>query len=125
MRDNSVKERDGSDARVFIVSIWVDDYFNKNFPQGPRKWEKFPLPLVLDSYSKIIGELPEIYPTEDITSSTICYGKWHSGRPGEIRIDVSNPAEGGDYYYEPLVWNQKVKKYQMKHAEAIDGRRPN
>jgi hypothetical protein len=41
-----------------------------------------------------------------------------------IRIDVYNPTVSGDYYYAPLIWNEKDGQYHMKTKESKSGKRP-
>ena len=119
----NLKETATSVTNVSVVSIWVNDYYETNFPKGPHKWEHFPLPLIIDSNLQKIGQLPEIYPLDDITSPDIYYGKWQNGIPKEIKVDVRNPAEGGNYYYKPLIWNERLRFYQIEDMGIIDGRR--
>lgn len=107
-----------------LVSVWVDDYFQLKFPRQHPRWEPFPNALILDARLKVVGRLPVVYPRDDITSPDVFYGRWIAGLPTEIRVDVENPAEGGDYYYPPLVWNELSHTYQSSGTEAIDGRRP-
>jgi len=120
-----LKEKGNTDAKVSIISIWINDYYDTTVPTGaPHIWENFPLTLIVDSNLHIIGKLPEIYPMNDITSPDVYYGKWKSGIPTEIRIDVNNPAVEGDYYYSPLIWDIKSLNYKMKSKEVTYGRRP-
>jgi hypothetical protein len=118
-------ELTGPDAteNFMLVSVWVEEYFNSTTDK-PRYWEKFPHALILNAQLHIVGQLPVVYPQDDITSPDVFYGKWAEGIPTEIRVDVENPAEGGDYYYAPLIWEKLSRTYRSKTEEAIDGRRP-
>lgn len=118
-------KHDHEKSNISIISVWVDDFLEAKFPHpAPHKWENFPLPLIVSTELWNIGTLPEIYPVDDITSPTIYYGRWQYSIPTEIRVDVKNPAEGGDYYYAPLIYNRKSGRYEMKDKEISDGRRP-
>lgn len=77
-------------------------------------WEDFPAPILADSAFKEVGRLPELYPMDWATHLIVSFGKWHNGRPDEVRIYVSNPAVSGDYHYVPLKWNEKKGRYEMK-----------
>lgn len=113
----------GSDWRTALISIWAHDYL---IPKGETAtWEDFPPALLVDSNFKTVGKLPELYPMDWVTHLVISYGKWHNGRPTEIRVDVSNPAVSGDYYYAPLQWKQAEGRYEMKNQQPTTGTRPN
>lgn len=118
-----LKERKEEVATVFVVSIWVSEYYRTCFPGRNPVWEEFPLPLILDAKFRKIGELPEIYPSNDITSPDVYYGRWKRGIPTEIRIDVNNPAVDGDYYYPPLHWEPQKGLYMMSGKEVKYGKR--
>jgi hypothetical protein len=117
-----LKHKSASKEKVSIISIGAHDYLDAQPPDA--KWRKFPHPIIVDSEYRQIGQLPEIYPMDWVTHLIVYYGKWRSGMPGEIRIDVSNPAVSGDYYYAPLQWDNKDGKYKMKSLEPITGSRP-
>jgi hypothetical protein len=68
--------------------------------------------------------LPRIYPMDHVVESFVYYGKWKSGFPHEIRVDVFNPTITGNYYFMPLIWNAEVGNYKMKSDEPIYGKRP-
>jgi len=109
---------------VSIISIWVNEYFDAKYPPlATHQWEQFPAPVIMDKMLHKIGSLPELFPDDDITSSIVYYGKWHGGIPTEIRVDVENPAEGGDYYYSPIVYNSNNGVYEPKNKEIIHGKR--
>lgn len=110
-----------SPAKVSVISIWANDYLDS---KGKTVWENFPLPLLVDEYLKEIGNLPEIYPMDSRTEPLIYYGKWKSGLPSEIRVDVHNPTVSGDYYYLPQTWNVKAKRYSFIDKEPRFGPRP-
>ncbi|GFO60219.1 hypothetical protein GMST_25440 [Geomonas silvestris] len=114
----------GSPSGFQIVSVWVDEYFQEKYPRQHPRWEPFPKALILDSHLKVVGTLPVVYPRDDITFPDVFYGRWITNVPTEIRIDVENPAEGGDYYYAALVWDESSHSYRSHGTEAIDGTRP-
>lgn len=120
----ALKAKQFSEPKILIISIWTNDYYNARITSTDLEEEKFPLPLILDNDFNIIGQLPEIYPRDDVTSPEIYYGKWHGDRPSEILIDVDNPAVSGDYYYAPLKWNEKKGNYEMTDPEEKNGHRP-
>lgn len=110
-----------SSAKVAIVSIWTDDYMNS---QSKRMWEDFPLTILVDENLNEIGTLPEIFPMDSRTEPIIYYGRWKSGIPTEIKVDVYNPTVSGDYYYAPLTWDEKRRRYHMIDKEPKFGPRP-
>ncbi|MFY9149549.1 MAG: hypothetical protein WAP08_08525 [Smithellaceae bacterium] len=110
-----------SQSDYAIVSIWAYDYLQA---RGSMVWEDFPLPLIVDAQFNPVGVFPEIYPMDSPTHLIVYYGKWQGDIPGEILIDVSNPAVSGDYYYEPLIWDKKTGKYEMKDRQDKSGPRP-
>jgi len=116
-----LKKSLASKAKVSIISIWTDDYLNA---QATKMWEDFPLTVIVDDHFNKLGTLPEHFPTDFRTEPIIYYGKWKSGIPTEIRIDVYNPTVSGDYYYSPFIWNDKDKKYYTKDKESKSGKRP-
>jgi hypothetical protein len=116
-----LKNKANSTVNVSIISVWTDDYLNA---QVTKMWENFPPTIIVDYDFNELGTLPELFPMGFRTEPIIYYGKWKSGIPTEIRIDVYNPTVSGDYYYSPLTWNDKSKKYDMKDKEAKSGKRP-
>ena len=116
-----LKNKATSRPSVSIISIWTDDYLNT---QATKMWENFPHTMIVDNNLSELGTLPEFFPMGFRTEPIIYYGKWKSGIPTEIRIDVYNPTVSGDYYYSPLTWNDKDKKYNMKDKESKSGKRP-
>jgi hypothetical protein len=122
MKICKLEDKNKSDAKVSIISVWVLDYFNTKFPPPARHiWENFPLPLIVDNNLNQIGQLPEQYPDDPPRELDVSYGKQFQGIPTEIRVDVYNPAVGGDYFYAPLKWNRKTGRYEMKEKEPRDG----
>ena len=118
-----LKQNESSIGQVSIISIWAHDYLDTLSPNAP--WENFPLPIIIDSHFKQIGQLSELYPSDYVTDLNIYYGKWQFDLPAEIRVDVENPAVSGDYYYPPLIYNKKSGYYEMKGKVTINGRRAN
>jgi len=116
-----MKEKKTSTEKVSFASIWANDYYKTQPPHA--QWENFPRPLIVDKDFRHLGQLPELFPLDWITYLYVYYGKWKPGMPGEIRIDVHNPAVEGDYYYAPLTWNEKSGCYETKSTEVIYGRR--
>ena len=113
-------QKKGQPAKVSILSVWADDFYEAQSPDPV--WEDFPLPLIVNNSFHQVGQLPEIYPSNPPHWLNVHYGKWQSGIPTEIRVDVENPAVTGDYYYAPLLWNKDKEKYQMKSEERTYGR---
>ena len=111
----------GQPAKVSIISVWVEEYYDTVPSDAP--WEKFPLPLIVDDHFQKIGKLPEIYPMDQPRELDVYYGKWQSDMPTEIMVDVYNPAVSGNYYYDPLIWNTAKGTYGMKSEEAKYGSR--
>jgi len=118
-----LKETKQEISEVFVVSIWTDDYYRTRFPGRTPVWEEFPLPLIVDANFRRLGGLPEIYPSNDVTSPEVYHGRWRRGIPTEIRIDVSNPAVDGDYYYPPFLWEPQKGLYSMSGTEVKYGKR--
>jgi len=109
-------------AHVSILSIWAHEYLESQPPNAP--WQGFPLPIIINNHFERIGQLSELYPSDWVTDLKVHYGKWQHNIPTEIRVDVENPAVSGDYYYAPLIWNEKRGSYLMRSKETINGRRP-
>lgn len=119
----SFKRSDSDEKwKTSLISIWAHDYLRSK--GDASKWEDFPAPLLIDTNFKETGKLPELYPMDWVTHLVVSYGKWLSGRPREIKVDVSNPAVSGDYYYAPLQWNMAKGRYEMKSQEPTTGKRP-
>jgi hypothetical protein len=91
-------------ANVSIITVWVKDYYDSR--SSDAGWETFPKPLIVDRDMNKIGELPELYPVDEPREIDILVGKWQSGIPTEIKVDVFNPAVSGDYFYPPIRFNQ-------------------
>lgn len=107
-------------ARVSLVSIWSHEYLDS---QRKTMWENFPLPMLVDENFNDIGTLPEIFPMSSVTEPIVHYGKWREGLPSEIRVDVYNPTVSGNYYYSPLTWDNKDRRYHMRDQEPKFGSR--
>jgi hypothetical protein len=118
----SLKQNKSSRITVWLVSVWANDYLDD---KKCNMWEDFPHAIFIDDQFNQIGTFPEGYPMgSSPTEPFVYYGKWKKGIPTEIRIDVYNQAVSGDYYYAPLIWNEKIKKYEMKDVEEKSGKRP-
>lgn len=110
-----------SKVKVSIISIWTDDYLNT---KEAKVWEEFPLSMIVDENLNEVGTLPENFPMDSRTEPVVYFGKWKSALPTEIRVDVYDPTVSGDYYYSPLIWNDKNKRYYMTDREPKSGTRP-
>ena len=106
---------------ISLVSVWAHDYLDS---KRSNMWENFPDTIFIDEQFKQVGTIPEVYPMGTVTEQFVYYGKWQGDIPREILIDVSNPAVSGDYYYEPLIWDEKTWKYEMKDRQDKSGPRP-
>jgi hypothetical protein len=115
-----LKKNKTAKANISIISIWANDYLDS---QKKTSWEDFPRTVIVDDHFNQLGTLPELYPMDSPSEPIIYYGRWKKGIPTAIRIDVYNPAVSGDYYYAPLIWNEKTKKYYMKETESVSGKR--
>jgi hypothetical protein len=118
----NLKKDKTSEAKISIISVWSHDYLD-----GRKKtnWEDFPLPILVDDRFNTCGTFPELYPSSYVNSLYVYYGKWNAGIPTEIRIDVADPTVSGDYYYAPLLWDNKSRTYRMKSTKPKTGKRPN
>ena len=114
-----LKQRKDQIAKVSIISIWADAYLDAQ--PANATWEQFPLPLVVDRNFRLIGQLPELYPTHQAHELKIYYGKWQGGLPTEIKLHVYNPAAYGDFDYPPLIWNKTTRLYETNNKEIKDG----
>ncbi|QWV93191.1 hypothetical protein KP004_18795 [Geomonas oryzisoli] len=110
----------GSDATISMVSIWSHEYLDANRKQT---WEEFPLPILVDHQFRQCGTLPELYPASYVNSVYVRYGKWKSGIPTEIRVDVADPTVSGDYHYAPLKWDDSDRKYKIPTTRPLSGHR--
>jgi hypothetical protein len=117
-----LNQKKGQPAKVSIISIWADDYYETR--PSDAVWEKFPPPLIVDQARQRMGQLPELYPTHQASELRVYYGKWQSGMPAEIRIDVYSPAVEGDYYFAPMIWNKDKGFYEMRSKKRMYGIRP-
>lgn len=106
---------------VSIVSLWTEDYLNM---KEHKTWEEFPQSIIIDENLNEVGTLPVIFPVESPIEPAVYFGKWKSAIPTEVRVDVHDPTVSGDYYYSPLIWNDKDKRYYMTDKEPKSGRRP-
>lgn len=115
---------DGGKSDISIISVWEQEYFEHVQLLGNTPvLEPFPLPVIVNKELIEVGTLPEVYPVDDITSQVIYYGKWCRSIPTEILVDVDNPAEGGNYHYEPITYNWPKGKYEIRQKEIVNGRR--
>lgn len=116
-----LKKNENSKPTISLISVWSHDYLDA---QKKNSWEAFPLPILVDARFRQCGTLPELYPTSYVNSVYVSYGRWISGIPTEIRVDVADPTVSGDYHYAPLLWDYKDNKYKIQNSERISGKRP-
>jgi len=109
----------GTPAKVALVSIFTEEYYRGRPANAP--WEEFPKPLLLDASGRCVGVLPELYPTEEPRTLTLRHGLWRDGVPQEIRVQVANPAVGGDYALPPLRWDAAQQRYRAAGAAGASG----
>lgn len=115
-----LKQKKTSTAKVSVIFMWVGDYYETTGESTDRK--DLPSPLIVDNKYNKIGELPKIFFGDYTESPDIHYGKWQSGMPFEIRLDVSATDE--DYYYTPLKWDKKTVHYKSTDLDKKSGKRP-
>ncbi|WP_136515120.1 hypothetical protein [Geomonas edaphica] len=116
-----LKKEQSSKAVVSIISVWAEDYLNT---KQAKVWEDFSYTIIVDDRMNVVGTLPEIFPTDAPAEPAVYFGKWKSEVPTEIRVDVYDPTVAGEHYYEPLIWNEKQKRYYMTDKEPKSGPRP-
>jgi len=101
-----------TDATVYVVSIFVKDYYRDKPALAP--WEDFPKPLVVNDKGETVGKLEELYPSEDVGKMILTFGHWRGHLPGEIRMHIRHPGVAGDYDLPTLIWNAEKKRYDKK-----------
>jgi hypothetical protein len=115
-----LQARHEKDVKVSLISVWAHEYLGA---RPDEAWQDFPLPIIVNSKMEELAKLPELYPMDWVTHLKVYYGKWKSGIPREILVDVSNPAVSGDYYYLPLQYDDTTQKYLLAASEPITGQR--
>lgn len=118
-----LRKEDNSKAHIYIISIWSESYYESQVGDAKNILEHFPRPIIMDGKCTLLGELPELFPVNDTTFPRIYFGRWVSGIPTEIHVDVSNPAVDGDYFYPPIVWDGNQRKYFSTSGEVTHGQR--
>ncbi len=106
----------GGTARVALVSVFAETYYATRAADAP--WEDFPKPLLVDRDFRCVGGLPELFPFDQPRTLTLRHGLWREGVPQEIRVQVSNPAVGGDYALPALRWDAAEHRYRAAGAKA-------
>ncbi len=99
----------GASSQVMLVSVFAEDYF-RGLPAS-TPWADFPKPLLMDTAWRCLGALPELYPLDEPRTLTLRHGRWVDGIPQEIRVQVANPALGGDYALPTLHWQPAQRRY--------------
>lgn len=82
-------------ARLWLLTVFARRYLDDHL--GEAAWPDFPRPLLVTLDGHCVGRLPELFPFDDPRTLHLQYGAPVDGMPAEIRVHVSNPAEGGDY----------------------------
>jgi hypothetical protein len=104
-----LKKGKETDAEIFVVSIFVKDFYRDKPASAP--WEKFPKPWVVNHKGEVVGKLEELYPGEDVGKMNLTVGRWQGRIPGEIRMHILHPGVAGDYDLPTLVWDHERKRY--------------
>ncbi|UXH80612.1 hypothetical protein [Roseateles amylovorans] len=100
----------GGPAQVSLISVFVEDFYRGKPDNAP--WENFPKPMLVDRDFRCLGGLRELYPYDQPRELQLRHGLWKAGVPQEIRVQVSNPAVGGDYALPVLRWDAQQHLYQ-------------
>ena len=74
--------------------------------------------MLVDREFRCVGGLPELFPFDQPRTLTLRHGLWRDGVPQEIRVQVSNPAVGGDYALPALRWDAAEHRYRAAGAKA-------
>lgn len=96
-------------ASIVLVSVFQEDYYRDK--PADAKWEHFPKPIFFNNQGRCVARLPELYPDEPPREITLSYGHWQATIPGTIRLQVSNPAVGGNYDLPTLSWDTQQQHY--------------
>ncbi len=112
----SLRKMANVDAEVFLISIFTEDFYLRNPTE--KAWKQFPLPLLLDAKGNCLARLPEHFPTDQPRELSLSLGNWQNNIPGQIVVNVHNPAAGGDYRLPALFWDANKRKYvARKHTD--------
>jgi len=106
----------GAAPRVALISVFAETYYAGRAADAP--WEDFPKPLLVDRDFRCVGGLPELFPFDQPRTLTLRHGLWRDGVPQEIRVQVSNPAVGGDYALPVLRWDAAEHRYRAAGAKT-------
>lgn len=106
----------GDTPRVALISVFAETYYATRAADAP--WEDFPKPMLVDREFRCVGGLPELFPFDQPRTLTLRHGLWRDGVPQEIRVQVSNPAVGGDYALPALRWDAAEHRYRAAGAKA-------
>ncbi len=104
--------------QVALISVFTDEYYRGRPADAP--WEDFPKPLLVDRDFRCVGGLRELFPSDQPRTLTLRHGLWRDGVPQEIRVQVINPAVGGDYALPVLRWDAAQHRYRAAGAKTPD-----
>lgn len=98
-----------TDVAVFLVSVFIEDYYKAK--PDEKVWKKFPFPLLVSAEERCLARLPTHFPYDQPVDLTLRFGHWRNNIPTEIIVDVKNPTVGGDYQLPKLFWDGAKRKY--------------
>lgn len=116
-RQCPLTRRPNEHAQVSLISVFVDDYYFQLPKDAP--WESFPPAMLVDASGQCLARLSHLFPSEPPSQLVVRAGGWKNGFPTLLRLDVLNPAVGGDYSLPSLQWDSKTKRYQPDSKAII------
>jgi hypothetical protein len=101
---------------LLVLTLRYDLFHAEGVPGSeldPNPIAIAPDPYILDLQGRVLGELPEGFPTNGAVSTVrVDFADWHGIVPHRVDIHVSNNAVFGTYDAQPLFWHADKQRYE-------------
>ena len=112
----------GKATVLYVISIWVDEYYASLPPSLPAV--KFPRPIVAGPDGKVLGSLPMNFPRDPPRTLDVTFVRWSDNFPQQIQFWVEDPTVLGNHSVPPIDWDAKRGRFLRRNTKKEEYGQP-